>query len=433
MRVIPASYRVTLVALGAILLAESLLSASWSFAQQATVRVSVDRVNSDVFSMNYKLKYSGVKRTPELIFDKFLLELYKREKAQGRTLPSSRAVEIMQGFRNDYESEVTQGRPGDYNKIQNKRKLIESLFKVAGKTPVLGPIAEEVFKHTMDRAFKELDAASQLNSNFKKHDKHLQAAQIEDQILQEIRKTAQGNPSYADAWNTLRAHELTMTATDDARTIMARNTDLPVPLQVKVSIQDNHGEILIALADLKKLSQEEFDKLGAVMAETREDLKAIDAQQDELIAFVKVWKADQDAAELERQRQATIAAERQLKLQAAGAAIDLLSTFVGLVDPKLGRELAVTGRAGLEIYAAVVNYTQMAATLGSLGSGLGAVVLTGSVVGSVMNVVSLFGESGPSPEQMILEELQALREQVAQLHQDMHDRFDRVDAALNTI
>ena len=116
-----------------------------------------------------------------------------------------------------------------------------------------------------------------------------------------------------------------------------------------------------------------------------------------LIAFVKQWKADQDAAELERQRQAKIAAERQLKLQAAGAAIDLLSTFVGLVDPKLGRELAVTGRAGLEIYQAVVNYTQMAATLGSLGSGLGAVVLTGSVVGSMMNVTSLFGESGPPP------------------------------------
>jgi hypothetical protein len=258
-------------------------------------------------------------------------------------------------------------------------------------------------------------------------------AQIEDQVLQEIRKQAQDNPYFALTWDALHAHDLNMSSTDDASTIMARNPDLPVPIQVKVSIQDNHGEILIALEDLKKLSQEEFHKLGAVMAETGEDLKAIDAQQDELIAFVKQWKADQVAAELERQERAREAAERQLKLQAAGAAIDLLSTFVGLVDPKLGRELAVAGRAGLEIYEAVVNYTQMAATFGSLGSGLGAVVLTGSVVGSMMNVTSLFGESGPPPEQLILEELRALREQVAQLHQDMHDRFDRVDVALNEI
>jgi hypothetical protein len=37
-----------------------------------------------------------------------------------------------------------------------------------------------------------------------------------------------------------------------------------VPVQVKVAIQDNHGRILIALEDLKKLSQEEFNKLEAV-------------------------------------------------------------------------------------------------------------------------------------------------------------------------
>jgi hypothetical protein len=128
-----------------------------------------------VFSMNYKIKYDGPKRTPELAFDKFLIELYKKDP----NLPWSRAVEIMEGFRKEYDQEIKLGRTGDYNNIENKHKLIESLFKIAGKNVVLGPLAEEVYKHTMNRAFKELDTVAQLNSNFKKHDKYLQTAQIE--------------------------------------------------------------------------------------------------------------------------------------------------------------------------------------------------------------------------------------------------------------
>jgi len=91
-------------------------------------------------------------------------------------------------------------------------------------------------------------------------------ARIEDQVLEEVRKRLKANRNYAHAWDILRANELNMTSfdVDDARAIMARNPDLPVPVQVKVAIQDNHGKILIALEDLKKLSQEEFNKLEAV-------------------------------------------------------------------------------------------------------------------------------------------------------------------------
>jgi hypothetical protein len=110
MRVMPASHRVILFALGAILLAESLLSASWSFAQQATVRVSVERVNSGMFSTQYKRTYTGARRTTELSFDKFLIELYKKDPK----LDSLKAFEIMQKFREDYNREINQG--SDYNK-----------------------------------------------------------------------------------------------------------------------------------------------------------------------------------------------------------------------------------------------------------------------------------------------------------------------------
>jgi hypothetical protein len=190
-----------------------------------------------MFGMNYKIKYSGAKRTQELLFDKFLIELY--QEAPKRDLLQT--VEMMEGFRADYNREINLGRTGNYNKLEDQRKLVESFFKVAdkvvGKYGIPQAVLEEVFKHTMDRNFKELDALSQLNSNFQKHAKHQQVARIENQILQEIPKLAKEIPLFGAAWNIFRAHELNMTATDDARTIMARNPDLPVPVQVKVSIQ----------------------------------------------------------------------------------------------------------------------------------------------------------------------------------------------------
>src|SRR5687768_16579649 len=103
------------------------------------------------------------------------------------------------------------------------------------------------------KAFKELDAASQVNSNFKRHEKYTEIAQNEDKLLQDSMDLARVNPNFAKAWDIFHAIETNMTSTDDARTIMARNPDLPMPIQVKVNIQDNDGEILMRLEELKQL------------------------------------------------------------------------------------------------------------------------------------------------------------------------------------
>jgi hypothetical protein len=54
------------------------------------------------------------------------------------------------------------------------------------------------------------------------------------------------------------------------------------------------------------------------------------------------------------------------------------------------------------------------------------VIATGNMLGAVVSVASLFGDKQPSPEQMILQE-------IGQLRNEMHDRFDRVDRGLNLI
>ncbi len=55
------------------------------------------------------------------------------------------------------------------------------------------------------------------------------------------------------------------------------------------------------------------------------------------------------------------------------------------------------------------------------------------MLGVAMQVMSLFGPDQPAPDQMILEEIGKLRQQVGELRNEMHDRFDRVDRQLDSI
>jgi HAMP domain-containing protein len=129
------------------------------------------------------------------------------------------------------------------------------------------------------------------------------------------------------------------------------------------------------------------------------------------------------------------AQEHRLKLQVAQSTINIVATLASYIDPELGKQISVIGNSALQIAEAYSSWSKAVAGLGTLDAlgSLGTAAMTGNVISAVLNVVSLFGPSQPTPEQMILEEIGKLRQQVNELRTEMHDRFDRVDAQLNTI
>ena len=140
-------------------------------------------------------------------------------------------------------------------------------------------------------------------------------------------------------------------------------------------------------------------------------------------------KAQQEQA----QKIATARALSDLKLQAAASSVYILSTLVGQVDAKLGRDIATVGNASIQVASAVSKFTQTAAALGGLGKALGSVVLTGDIFGAALQIFNMFGSSGPSSDEIILGQLQKLREELHQIRVEMHERFDRVDQALTVM
>ena len=116
--------------------------------------------------------------------------------------------------------------------------------------------------------------------------------------------------------------------------------------------------------------------------------------------------------------------------------MNIVGTIVGFSDPKLGHEITAVGSAALKIGESITQFSKTVTALGAaaqFGDALASAVLTGNIVQAALSIISAFIDQGPSPEQMILDEVGKLRDQVNQLHQEMTERFDHIDQELNVI
>ncbi len=107
----------------------------------------------------------------------------------------------------------------------------------------------------------------------------------------------------------------------------------------------------------------------------------------------------------------------------ATVSVYLMSSLVGLSDRKLGKQLATVGNAGTQIAKALAKKAAGTITMAAL---------TGNIFDAASSVASLFF-GGPSPEQLILDQIREVRNDITQLRAEMHDRFDRIEKALAII
>jgi hypothetical protein len=199
--------------------------------------------------------------------------------------------------------------------------------------------------------------------------------------------------------------------------------------QFQDGLANVRNEFSAMLTDLKaKVSD---DVMPLLQSMNRTELVTYATLQDFIAATAERGRLQQAA---EQKRQAY-----DLQLQASQSGVYLLSTFTGLLDPKLGKTLSVVGTTAIQINQALTNFNVAASTvdtslIGSkfTGAQLGSVVLAGNLVGAAMQIASLF-QNNSSPDQIILDQITQLRQQIAQLQTIIVDRFDRIDGQLNQI
>ena len=134
----------------------------------------------------------------------------------------------------------------------------------------------------------------------------------------------------------------------------------------------------------------------------------------------------------ERRRIAEAARIDRINTANARASVGLAATFIGFSNEDLGRRTQAVGNAVFSVREGLKAYDTARASVG-VNMDLASIALAGNFVGAAMNLAGVFLDTGPSPEEIILEELGRLRKQVNQVRIEMHGRFDQVDAQLDEI
>ena len=202
--------------------------------------------------------------------------------------------------------------------------------------------------------------------------------------------------------------------------------------KLKTSVEQDFTEI-------KATVNEGFTAVKGALTQINTELGSLEAGQDTILDWINAQNVKQEQQE-KQAKAAQIAAEARrvadLRWEAAASALGAVTAVTSLFDKKLSSDIARVGGASLQILRAG---SQMMDAVSALSAGLtaatalGSAAATGNFIGAAVQLISIFGPAGPTPEQMIMDQIGALRDQIDSFHKDVDARFDRVDHELNVI
>ncbi len=437
-----------LAALSAVAVLPSAVGGRSAFAQTSTgttVTVTGAQPNLAAYMTAWNGAYSGYDRVKELLAIRAMTE-YQRKNP---TASWDKLVWAADEFKKKYEAEAVRGETPQY---RDSKKLVDRMaigVAVFGALPGAGPLATEAFeKFIKEPIEKQWEPINRFEAIRAQDAYWLELKGKEEEILD----GALGFRTDPDFAKAMDAQYGTTTGLSVAEIGTSTNVygklvqNLPVdgvPDTVKNKLRGAikpDGTLSISKDELRGILKEvlggvegRLGTLETMMNETMATAKRIEDQQKDILA----WIANEEKQKQEQALRQAEAQRHQLVIDGANSIVYLVSTLVGLGgDKALANQISVVGSSAIQIYDAVEKFVDALPELSKLGNlavGLSGAVMTGNVVGAVMNIVSLFADQGPTPEQMVLEQIGKLQEQVGRMHQQMHERFDRVEKQLDAI
>lgn len=395
-------------------------------SQEFTVPKKV--VDESVWKVIWRDTYAGPQRTEKLIYDEFLIQLFKANS----TLNPQEAVNTITELRQKYEAAIAHSKDPSYRLLKSYDEIVRVLFDIAIDMPSLAATVKVAWLTMVNQTISpQLDSATAIVADTQRFELPDNIRNREETILQEALDLAKQNPQFAEAYDQLSGTALTASIKSiDATRLLQTHPAIYVPPQIRDNILPD-GSIRISLQALKDLSQIEFNKLNATLTDLRTTINTIDSNQTKFLDYMNDQKKREQMQTLAKAK----AAEDKLDLDARKSAISILSTFVGLSDATLGKNINTILTSYTQVGDALDEWLTAVAgldTLNAIGS-MSTIVMTGNVLGAVMNIVNLFSAASPTKDDLILKGIGDLRKQIEGLGKDMKHRFDQVDKELNTI
>ncbi|MEU0560480.1 discoidin domain-containing protein [Dactylosporangium sp. NPDC006015] len=305
--------------------------------------------------------------------------------------------------------------------------LATKLLELTAKNPagsIAAPILQQMMQETLGKQLTKYGTmvdeiyASQFESAYL-----TQVFQVMDNQWTAVATYGANDPEFRAAWNGYIGALYGVSA--DA-TVEALEADPLIGTFVDVQ----------ALKDLQVNSDlylaEGNRQLTKLLKEINAQVGATNAELDRLNTKFPVQGANPSPSDYEVAK--ANAAARQVWIDQAAGAVKLLSILVGFANKDAGKFVSVAGNAAVQIATAVNNFLPTIAAKGLSGAlfSMTGIGLAANVLGAVQSLLPLFA-SGPSPEQQILEQMTALKEQVKDLKNEMNERFNRIETALGNL
>jgi hypothetical protein len=304
-------------------------------------------------------------------------------------------------------------------------QLMVKLLELSALHPsgaVAAPIFRELAESTLGKEVRALGETLDDIHAAQRHNSVInQVFEHQDRIWGEVAGRGAIDPTFTEAWNGYFGAKYNIVANATSDQLMAD------PL---IGTYVNVGALLEHSQNLQDYLTEGNRQITALLNEINQRTDAANADVTAMNATLPVDGRPATQAELDQAK--AKAEERKKWLEGAAGAVDLFGKLVGFADPKVGAIVTGTGRAAVQIATAVSDWLPALAANGLKAalfsaSGIG---MAGAVLGAIQSLVPLFGGTGPTMDQQILDELKEMRQELRDFRNEMNQRFDRIELAL---
>lgn len=398
---------------------------------QTPISILSGEVNQSVWVGNAIYQVNHGRDYEKIVLVSALIKMYE----SNPNLDPVEALKLVNQAQDKYNAEIKHGLSNDYYLMgRTEMDVMNSMYNVASTLPfpinTAAALAKESFEWALKETKEALEPDSRVLAQGQLYNSQNVAQDFHREQWSKAFGLAQGNASAAQALNTFFGPYLNANTNNTSSEIFDKNPSYAQNEEVKGirKMIGSDGAINTTLEELRKQSEQQFKSLITMMADDRKVLNNISRSQKVLLDYVadqKLKEQIKNHAEKERRI-------HQLKIEAVGSSVYLISTFIGFHNPKLGQVVQVIGSSAIQLSQSINKFTMDAAQLGDPGVSFGSIVFTANVLGTAMKIFSLFAAT-KTTDQVILEQVIELRKQIGEIRKEMHDRFDRIDRSLNAI
>lgn len=252
------------------------------------------------------------------------------------------------------------------------------------------------------------------------------------EILGAAYDLAQSDEAFRRAIDTVYGPVLGANTGESAEAILAKNPGFMEAEGVR-DVIDQTGQLK---EDVTRLRSE----LGKRLAKQAEDVKDI---RSDIATAIQISDARRAADAEESAKRAIEQAEierrtarRKLMDEGLRASVLIVTTIVGIKDPKAATQIAAVANAVLDTRSALNSFAEGIASLAKtdkLGEAMTGAILTGNFITIGLTVASALQDTGPTADQLIMEQLAEISKQLDDFRKESRERFDRIDSILFSV